>query len=579
MAEVITRFKVDTNEYNRKVGQAKGMLDKFGLAGKQASQFLGTLGNSLGVNILSFGKLTGAVGLATGAMKVLSGAFKQSESNIDAMAIATEQAKGAYNTFLDTINGGNWSNFFNNLNDAIDGAKDLAIQLDRLGSIRANNAAPIAILQKQLQDLRLRKQNGEDVDSLILQTTDRIAALQKQATNQGMKTGRTQIENIIRSAYQSQNGANPLSGSTLGSVTKKILTQGQSFFDAQAAIYSRLGAKATETTSYTRNDGRGSYTIQQRSLNLEKLTAEEKKQYFLAKAITEAETRIQEGSALYAQAVTESAGNAREELKGRKYGGAGTGRGGNPNPKPQPVPVVFESTFNNTDGIEKILKGETLPVTVALKLGMGDNSSFGDITSELMKGIGQSEWQKEYERGRQRYNYMVNSEQNTPMLQSKEWEGFGKGIGETAKIVGNIENIASLIGVDLGKGFKGLMISLTVITSILETIEAINTIGAITGWFSHGGVVHAANGFAGVVPGQNFSGDRVPALLNSGETVLTAAMTNNLASGLRAINMGGGYQGQPYVQSETIYLGVNAHLKRTGQGEIVTTKMLQQYMR
>ena len=64
----------------------------------------------------------------------------------------------------------------------------------------------------------------------------------------------------------------------------------------------------------------------------------------------------------------------------------------------------------------------------------------------------------------------------------------------------------------------------------------------------------------------------VPALLNSGELVLNKAQQGNLASQLSGRNSG--YAAQPYVSGEMILLGTNNYLRRSGQGEIVTTKML-----
>jgi hypothetical protein len=46
---------------------------------------------------------------------------------------------------------------------------------------------------------------------------------------------------------------------------------------------------------------------------------------------------------------------------------------------------------------------------------------------------------------------------------------------------------------------------------------------------AQGGVVRAAQGFGTEVPGTSYSGDNIPALLNSGETVLTKAQSANIA--------------------------------------------------
>jgi hypothetical protein len=50
--------------------------------------------------------------------------------------------------------------------------------------------------------------------------------------------------------------------------------------------------------------------------------------------------------------------------------------------------------------------------------------------------------------------------------------------------------------------------------------------------FAGGGIIHAANGYR--VPGNNFSGDTVPILANSGELILNRAQQSALASDLNA---------------------------------------------
>ena len=89
--------------------------------------------------------------------------------------------------------------------------------------------------------------------------------------------------------------------------------------------------------------------------------------------------------------------------------------------------------------------------------------------------------------------------------------------------------------------------------------------------FATGGIVHAAGGT--VVPGNSFSGDNIPALLNSGEVVLTRAQAGVIAD---ALGEGNGNQGttpsRPYVSGEQIYLGLNNYLRRSGRGEIITSR-------
>ena len=157
-------------------------------------------------------------------------------------------------------------------------------------------------------------------------------------------------------------------------------------------------------------------------------------------------------------------------------------------------------------------------------------------------------------------------------------------VGALASELSTIANGLEELGVEIPEGFKKAISAIQTVASILTAISSIVTIIAaiqgtkavpVIGWaLARGGIVpHAANGY--YVPGNNYSNDMVPALLNSGELVLNKAAQGNLAAQLSGAQ--GGYAAQPYVNGEMILLGTNNHLRRSGQGEIVTTKMLRSY--
>ena len=115
-------------------------------------------------------------------------------------------------------------------------------------------------------------------------------------------------------------------------------------------------------------------------------------------------------------------------------------------------------------------------------------------------------------------------------------------------------------------------IALGLNTAAIYSLEAAmwaNTGTNIIPGFHNGGVVHAATGL--VVPGNSYSGDNIPALLDSGETVLTHSQTANLAaeletSGINGLHIVGELEG------EKIILVANRTYRRKGEGEIVTWK-------
>lgn len=94
--------------------------------------------------------------------------------------------------------------------------------------------------------------------------------------------------------------------------------------------------------------------------------------------------------------------------------------------------------------------------------------------------------------------------------------------------------------------------------TMVATISAIKS--ATAGSYAEGGVVR----------GGAFAGDAVPIMANAGEVVLNAAQQQNLAGQLQPRDMGG--ERQPYMSGEMMYLGMSNYLKRSGKGEMVTTR-------
>jgi len=91
--------------------------------------------------------------------------------------------------------------------------------------------------------------------------------------------------------------------------------------------------------------------------------------------------------------------------------------------------------------------------------------------------------------------------------------------------------------------------------------------------------IHSLTGYAqgGMVKGNSYSGDNIPALvggsqlvgLNAGEVILNAAQQQTLAGRLQN-GGGGGMQIVGELSGEKIVLVANRYFRRTGQGEIVT---------
>ena len=150
-------------------------------------------------------------------------------------------------------------------------------------------------------------------------------------------------------------------------------------------------------------------------------------------------------------------------------------------------------------------------------------------------------------------------------------------IGKMASGISSMVSGIESLGVEIPQGMKdmlggiqGIVTLLSGISTILTAIEAISAADSIIP-FAHGGVVHAAGGWSGMVPGNSFSGDNIPAMLDSGELVLNKFQQQALAANLQN-NNGGGMRVVGEIQGEKIVMVANRFLKRSGQGELVTWK-------
>lgn len=196
-------------------------------------------------------------------------------------------------------------------------------------------------------------------------------------------------------------------------------------------------------------------------------------------------------------------------------------------------------------------------------------------------------------------------------IRRKQANSQSNGLDETKQLLSGLNSITSgleSMGIELPDGMKDLLNGLNGLMSIIQGVQtvisvfsttsqsantaalianttsnaaltaavitntsalALNTTTNFIPFFSHGGIVRAATGYVG---GRSYSGDNIPALLNSGEVVFNAAQTANLASKLQSnSNERGGFNAQPYVEAEKIFLGLNNYLKATGRGELITT--------
>ena len=615
------------DELKGRIGESKVQLDDINKSingGGGLTGALDAVAGKFGLSIDQVTKFGGVVGVATTAVQVAKDAFFQSESGIDEWGRTVEGAKGAYSVFLDTLNNGNWSNFFQNLSTAIQGGRDLYDVFDRLGSIKSNNAAAIAITQKEIAELRLAKQQGENVDTKLKSATERLAALQKQGVSAGMAAGSQSAFQTIRNGVNSVGGAG-INDATIKYAVDRIMKGGQGEFDKYKRNYEILQKKGTRTTVIPIDDGMGGTVNKyQSSFDINLLTKEQQKQYALSKAITEGETRIQAGISAYAQAVSDGTASAREAFKGNRYalqgsgggGGGRSGRSGSSGSKSEPTiapdsiaaqqKLVADLTrqWNEAGAevrnqyVQPLIEAESklkemrdqqaLMKEQAQGKLLGDTSDGKGIEVPISSSASFEEWMNGVKE--QLANLKIDPIEIPIETATKDVKAIAKAASVTADVVGSIGDAFNAIEDPAAKVAGTVMqaIASVALGYAQATVEATSmgpwawvafAASGLATMLSTISAIHSATGYAegGMIKGNSYSGDNIGGMvdgsqlvgLNAGEVVLNASQQNMLAQNLQGAG-GNTVRVIGTLRGNDIVLAVDRSLQASGRGELLT---------
>lgn len=140
----------------------KSMQMQMGVTQKATASASTAMGGMVGI----VGKLAPAIGAGSVAFKVLKDAFFDSEKNIDNWGRAVNVAKGTYQVFLDTLNKGDWSGFFDKVRIAKKEMSEIYDLNDTFGSMQQNNSNKIASIKLKISKLRADLAYDKDNESL-----------------------------------------------------------------------------------------------------------------------------------------------------------------------------------------------------------------------------------------------------------------------------------------------------------------------------------------------------------------------------------------------------------------------------
>lgn len=601
----------------------KGRISEAKTEMNGTSSVLDSLKGKFMINVDALKLLNWGLTAAKKALDVAKDAFFANETNVDNWGRTVASAEGIYDSFLQTLNTGDFSGFLSRIGEVISSSKEAYNALDELNTRMTVINPERTRLQARATELRATiRRSGKDSEAgkaaqqELLQLEGKLteafrtesklnmnafkAEVDKKLKGAGIKLDKQSYDFLMRS-FSSDRDYKRLAQNARGSIdmvyddeatglghqvdnrnmNQKLLDLftdkwRQQYSPLLNAAFSARGSAASTMLSNARylnngGSGRGSGGGggTERQKTEEQLNSE----------------KIQELTQEYIQATEERKTAIRSEIKLLQ----------DRNAEIQRMKDEALGKYKQVD-----LTGASPGQGVAL--GGVDMPQFRDQFVEVLPPIQQLEAELERlaELQAQAWTPEIFADYQRQIDELKKKLGVFKGIKtDSDNSAKSFHSAASAIGA-VGNALNSIEDPTAKIMGIIaeaiagvaagagQAISAKDTTSSGWAWIGAAAAItasmvamiaeiHNATGYAhgGVIEGTSFSGDNQWARVNAGETILNRAQTGIIASALQDSARTEVDSSSPYVTGETIILGANNHLKRSGQGEIVTTGMLR----
>ena len=546
---------------------------------------------------LSIKQLTGwgaALGASKVALDVAKDAFFASEATVDEWGRTVAASESVYQGFLNAINTGDISGYLNRIDDIVKAARIAYDELDRLGTMQRIQSPQKSAQQTENERMRMMIQTGRYIapvdgrsnavfNGRVMQNGDKLTAGQIRAIERQLQGGLQKttklIENEVKQTTRAISALYDRQSKELGLSRKEFMTGTSSMaeFDKRIAGYQQYQQWRSQHTTIDQQSGReivARGNPYQEYAKWGNFRVDGDRYNQLVQLVLQREQQMQQAYSMQGQ--TYRTINRAEGFNVRQLLGGGGGTGGGGSNTPVPVEIKnFDPSAAATAGEHGV---DTMPSV---------HGMLGDKGLRQMLGISAPAFDLGRDISEKDYKKLPGYDKNKDRDEKKLTEQISKLTSGISSITGGIRSM----GFELPKEVEQVI---GVVQGVMSVIEGVNTVISIFGNtamtantaalvanttalyaatatnlipFARGGVVHAAGGYQ--VPGNRMSGDQIPAMLNSGELVLSQFQQQVLAANLRA----GGMQNlhlEASVHGEQIVLAVNNTMKRKNKGELAT---------
>lgn len=632
MSDIVTRLLLKTNDFDANLAKSKTSVNNF----------QGGISNMAKSVSSSFMKVAGAIGITVAASEGFNKIMNSSQTLGDEYARTMDGLKGGVDQFFYSIGSGDWTPFMNGLQETIRLAREAYSEMDQLGNTRMSfsyfDAKNQAIVQEQITILK-DKDSTEEQKKAARELLDKTLKDQDEIVGQYKRRSNNAVQAMVKAAI-GLDGVD-VSGIDIDKVLKLDVSSAGDEQKAQLAKqykdfvdeYDRLKAKFT--TYETVGSGMNVHTVATTDTKAlgeaisPMLAKYQDAIQYNAILVKKSDEWLQ--NLINVSAAAEAADRNLSSMTKAANRASQSGTGGNP-PKEKPKEGSIAWYDSEISDLNKKLIAETdmqaratIQATineleqkkVKLKFVV-DQEAFKIAHGEMKDGALPIPIKPTYDKvpthGKTGKDFKLPK--HDPLFKKEDIDlnqEYAESLANISGVVGSMsglfdDNTASVLqwGVSflstVGQAIPKIleMASANEVEAATAQKSAIANTAAASGEVlkAHAGIpfVGIALGLAGVaaiiaamssmpkyatggiVPGTSFTGDKVPALLNSGEMILNGSQQSNL---FRMLNSGlygslsqkiapsGNDDIRLYsdveIKGDRIFLALHNHIKKTGK--------------
>lgn len=555
MSDIITRLLLKTNDFDANLNRAKGSVNSF-------QGGISSMAKTAGAGIMKF---AGTIGVAVSAYEGFNKVVNSSQTTGDAWVKTQDQMKASVDSFFASIAMGNFGGFLSNLQNVIDKAGELSVALDNLETKTLFNNSEVNDLntkyQIELNKAKARNISDKERNEHLEKAKGYLLEMSK--LHDSLSKANIATSYITLQADLSKQGFNKNVSKDVWEYLLKDSNRPD--IDQRAARYNNTIKNYENQLAHTYNPETGEWLTQTEADKIKKKLSEYKSSKsgnFDRLASVFVELADDEKSAIASALKMRATANAlsvsmsQKELEiantDAKINGA---YNTNKDKKPEIIPSGSLSELEKqladlrkkyqdavTDEVRSsVLKTikelEQKKVIINMTARYVEEESPLNMASLPIKGIDtknmklpkfESPIKKEDIDLNQQYadslgsiGFVMGNLSGITNNSTTSWINWGAGVFQSiAQAIPSIVSLTTALTAKAAAEAAGSAASIPVVGWVAAGAAALSVVATMAS------IPKFANG--GIVPGISFAGDKVPAMLNSGEMILNGSQQANL---------------------------------------------------